>query len=69
MLSIEKWTNTDRFLTLTSSGQSLEQRPLSTEEDRGAKVRHVAQRVLHVQHNNTLRCGTSVMCDGAVGVP
>jgi len=40
------------FLTLTSSGQSLEQSPLSTEEDRDDRVRHVAQRVLHVQHSD-----------------
>lgn len=61
MLSLGKWTNQkadkERFLTLMSSGQLLEQRPLSTVEDRDARVRHVTQHVLHVQHSNTLCCG------------
>lgn len=46
MLSLRQMADKDRFLTLTSSGQLLEQRPLSTVEDRDARVRHVTRHVL-----------------------
>lgn len=53
MSSLDKWKNKAQYLTLTPSGQSLEQRPLSTVEEEMARVRHDTQHVLQVQHNNT----------------
>lgn len=80
MLSLEKWTNKDRFPTLTSSGQSLEQRPLSTEEHTDGRgldmlltmcymsntITHSAVSVIHVSNNRQVKLPQRVNFSAAV---
>lgn len=67
MLSLEKWTNKDRFPTLTSSGQSLEQRPLSTEEHTDGGGLDMLLTMCYMS-NTITHSAVSVICDGAVVV-
>lgn len=67
MLWGEKGTNEDRFPTLTSSGQSLEQRPLSTEEHTDGGGLDMLLTMCYMS-NTIMHSAVSVICDGAVVV-